>query len=122
MPAASRSPSCPSGGCIAVAEQTLLLMLGLSKKVIRGHAATAGGEYRDLGVEPIRTEERRHRFQWMELPGIFELHGRTLGLVGFGEIATEVARRARAFGYGRRLLEPPAPAGRYRGGGRRALP
>lgn len=88
----------PQRGCIAVAEQTLLLMLGLSKKIVRGHAATVGGEYRELGVEPIRTEERRHRFQWMQLPGIFELHGRTLGLVGFGEIATEVARRARAFG------------------------
>ena len=88
----------PQAGCIAVAEQTLLLMLGLSKNVVRAHAATAGGEYRELGIEPIRTEERRHRFQWMQLPGIFELHGRTLGLVGFGEIATEVARRARAFG------------------------
>ena len=88
----------PQRGCIAVAEQTLLLMLGLSKKVVRAHEATAGGEYRALGIEPIRTEERRHRFQWMQLPGIFELHGRTLGLVGFGEIATEVARRARAFG------------------------
>ena len=88
----------PQRGCIAVAEQTLLLMLGLSKKVVRAHEATAGGEYRGLGVEPIRTEERRHRFQWMQLPGIFELYGRTLGLVGFGEIATEVARRARAFG------------------------
>ena len=88
----------PQRGCIAVAEQTLLLMLGLSKKVVRAHEATTGGEYRALGIEPIRTEERRHRFQWMQLPGIFELHGRTLGLVGFGEIATEVARRARAFG------------------------
>ena len=88
----------PQRGCIAVAEQTLLLMLGLSKKVVRAHEATAGGAYRELGVEPVRTEERRHRFQWMQLPGIFELHGRTLGLVGFGEIATEVARRARAFG------------------------
>ena len=88
----------PQRGCIAVAEQTLLLMLGLSKKVVRAHSATAGGAYRELGVEPIRTEERLHRFQWMQLPGIFELHGRTLGLVGFGEIATEVARRARAFG------------------------
>ena len=99
----------PQRGCIAVAEQTLMLMLGLSKKVVRAHAATVAGEYRDLGVEPIRTEERRHRFQWMQLPGIFELHGRTLGLVGFGEIATEVARRARAFGmevvyWGRRRL------------------
>ena len=88
----------PQRGCIAVAEQTLLLMLGVSKKVVRAHEATVGGEYRERGVEPIRTEERRHRFQWMQLPGIFELHGRTLGLVGFGEIATEVARRARAFG------------------------
>ena len=88
----------PQRGCIAVAEQTLLLMLGLAKKVVRAHQATAGGEYRELGIEPIRTEERRHRFQWMQLPGIFELHGRTLGLVGFGEIATEVARRARTFG------------------------
>ena len=88
----------PQAGCIAVAEHALLLMLGLSKKVVRAHAATAGGEYRELGINPIRTEERLHRFQWMQLPGIFELHGRTLGLVGFGEIATEVARRAGAFG------------------------
>lgn len=88
----------PQRGCIAVAEQALLLMLGLSKKVVQAHAATAGGAYRERGVEPIRTEERRHRFQWMQLPGIFELNGRSLGLVGFGEIATEVARRARAFG------------------------
>lgn len=101
----------PQRGCIAVAEQTLLLMLGLSKKVVRGHEATARGEYRARGVEPIRTEERLHRFQWMQFSGIFELHGRTLGLVGFGEIATEVARRARAFGmkvvyFSRRRLSP----------------
>ena len=88
----------PQAGCIAVAEQTMGLMLGLSKKVVQGHAATVHGDYRKLGIEPIRTEERRHRFQWMKLPGIFELHGKTLGLVGFGEIATEVGRRARAFG------------------------
>ena len=115
----------PQRGCIAVAEQTLLLMLGLSKKVVRAHAATVRGEYRELGVEPIRTEERRHRFQWMQLPGIFELHGRTLGLVGFGEIATEVARRARAFGmdviyWSRRRL--PAGIEAEEGAGYRDLP
>ena len=88
----------PQAGCIAVAEHTLLLMLGLSKKVVQGHAATVNGDYRSLGLDPIRTEERRHRFQWMQVPGVFELHGKTLGLVGYGEIATEVARRARAFG------------------------
>ncbi len=88
----------PQVGCIAVAEQAMLLMLGVSKKVAQGHQATVRGAYRERGVEPIRTEERRHKFQWMQLPDIFELNGTTLGLVGFGEIATEVARRARAFG------------------------
>ena len=115
----------PQAGCIAVAEQTLLLMLGLSKKIVRAHAATAGGEYRELGVEPIRTEERLHRFQWMQLPGIFELCGRTLGLVGFGEIGTEVARRTRAFGmevvyWSRRRL--PAEIEDEEGVGHRDLP
>ena len=115
----------PLTGCIAVAEQAMALMLGLSKKVVQGHAATVGGDYRKRGIEPIRTEERRHRFQWMELPGIFELHGKTLGLVGFGEIATEVARRARAFGM--RLLywkreRLPAEVEEEEGVSRRDLP
>ncbi len=88
----------PQVGCIAVAEQAMSLMLGVSKKIVQGHQATVAGAYRERGVEPIRTEERRHKFQWMQLPDIFELNGTTLGLVGFGEIATEVARRARAFG------------------------
>lgn len=88
----------PQVGCIAVAELAMLLMLGVSKKIAAGHNATVTGAYRDIGVEPFRTSERKHNFQWMKLPDLFELNGRALGLVGFGEIATEVARRARAFG------------------------
>ncbi|MBM3524717.1 MAG: phosphoglycerate dehydrogenase [Alphaproteobacteria bacterium] len=88
----------PQRGCIAVAECALLLLLGLSKKVVAAHQATVSGAYRERGVEPVVTAERLHKFQWMQLPGLYELHGRKLGLVGFGEIATEVARRARAFG------------------------
>ena len=33
----------------------------------------------------------------MKLPHLQEVRGKTLGIVGFGEIGTEVAKRARAF-------------------------
>lgn len=84
-------------GCVAVAEMALTLMLGLSKKVIQAHDAVMHGRYRELGIEPVLTAERRHKFQWMALPGVFEVSGTQLGLIGMGEIATETARLARAF-------------------------
>lgn len=70
---------------VAVAEQTLLLMLGIQKSVLAGDAAVRSGEQ-------IAVKER------MMVAGIDELDGATLGLVGFGDIAREVAKRARAFG------------------------
>ncbi|HEU5011433.1 MAG TPA: NAD(P)-dependent oxidoreductase, partial [Roseiflexaceae bacterium] len=87
----------PLVGCIAVAELAFTLVLALSKNLIRAHEATVTGEYRERGVEPIKTEQRRHNFQWMKL-SLQEVHGKTLGVIGFGEIGTETARRARAFG------------------------
>jgi phosphoglycerate dehydrogenase-like enzyme len=88
----------PLRGCIAVAELAVTLILALSKNLIKGHDATVSGAYRDLGVEPIKTEQRKHKFQWMKLPGLLEVYGHTLGIIGFGEIGTETARRARALG------------------------
>ena len=89
----------PLHGCIAVAELAMTLILALSKNLVRAHEATATGAYRDLGVEPIRTEQRKHKFQWMNMqPQMVEVTGHTLGIIGFGEIGTETARRAQAFG------------------------
>jgi phosphoglycerate dehydrogenase-like enzyme len=88
----------PLRGCIAVAELAVTLILALSKNLVKAHDATASGAYRDLGVEPIRTEQRKHKFQWMKLPGLLEVYTHTLGIIGFGEIGTETARRAKALG------------------------
>lgn len=93
-----RVAAMPLRGCIAVAELATTLILALSKNLIEAHRATVTGAYRDRDVEPIRTEQRRHNFQWMQLPGLLEVNGHTLGIIGFGEIGTETARRARALG------------------------
>jgi D-3-phosphoglycerate dehydrogenase len=87
----------PLCGCIAVAELAMTLILALSKQLIDAHHATASGAYRELGIEPKQTNQRVHAFQWMRLPNLQEIRRKTLGIVGFGEIGTEVARRARAF-------------------------
>jgi D-3-phosphoglycerate dehydrogenase len=87
----------PLRGCIAVAELTMTLLLALSKQLIEAHRATVTGAYRELGLEPTPSSQRVHAFQWMKLPHLQEVRGQTLGLIGFGEIGTEVAKRARAF-------------------------
>lgn len=87
----------PHRGAIAVAEQTVALMLGLYRKLVPGHMGTRDAEYLELDVEPVRTTERRIAFNWLRYSDVWQLHGRTLGLVGLGDIALEVARRARAF-------------------------
>ncbi|MGH2618275.1 MAG: 2-hydroxyacid dehydrogenase, partial [Thermomicrobiales bacterium] len=87
----------PLRGCIAVAELAMTLLLALSKQLVEAHRATAIGAYLELGLEPTLSSQRVHAFQWMKLPHLQEVRGQTLGLIGFGEIGTEVAKRARAF-------------------------
>jgi phosphoglycerate dehydrogenase-like enzyme len=88
----------PLRGCIAVAEHALTLMLALAKKLLESHQLTVAGAYRELGLSPQLTSQRQHAFQWMHVEPIQYLFGSTLGIVGFGEIGTEIATRANAFG------------------------
>lgn len=84
--------------CICVAEHTLALLLACARNLIRGHQETIKGRYRSLSLEPKLTNERDFSCSnWVGL-NIEEVYGKTLGLVGFGEIAGEVAVRAQAFG------------------------
>jgi phosphoglycerate dehydrogenase-like enzyme len=66
-----------------VAEQTLLLILGLLKRVIPADRAVREGE---------QIAYKEHA-----MGKVAELRGRTVGLVGFGDIAQETAKRLRAF-------------------------
>lgn len=71
----------------AVAEHTILLMLAVYRKLVPQHAMTAGGRWR--GNTPM--------------PTFYELHGKTLGIIGFGTIGKRVARIA-AGGFDMRIL------------------
>jgi glyoxylate reductase len=88
----------PLRGCIAVAELAMTLVLALSKQLIEAHRSTVNGLYRDRNLTPTVSSQKVFAFQWMGLPGLLEVYGKTLGIIGFGEIGTEISKRARAFG------------------------
>lgn len=79
----AKVPVCNNGGAnaIAVAEHTILLMLAVQKKLVRFHNDVVAGKWRGAPGE-VR---------------VFELAGKTLGIVGLGNIGKKVARRAAAF-------------------------
>ena len=80
----ARVPICSNGGAnsVAGAEHAIMLMLAVYRKLIAFHQNVANGRWH-RGIP--RTVD------------IYELEGKTVGLVGLGNIGAQVARRLRAF-------------------------
>lgn len=70
----------PHANSVATAEQTLALMLAISRHTAQSHASMLAGEW------------QRTKFVGTEL------YGKTLGVVGFGRIGRLVTERAQSFG------------------------
>ena len=77
-------PVSNNGGAnaIAVAEHTVLLMLAVLKQLVRFHLDVVAGKWRP----PASSESP-----------VYELSGRTVGIIGLGNIGKKVARRVAAF-------------------------
>jgi lactate dehydrogenase-like 2-hydroxyacid dehydrogenase len=90
--------SVPRKGPNCVAELAMTLILALSKDLLISHASVAEGAYRLRGLKPERTEQWKMAFHWMRHTGLHEVRGKTLGIVGMGEIGCELALRANAMG------------------------
>ena len=87
----------PQLGCIAVAEQAMALILACARRIIPSHQGVVTGAYLQLGLTPAVTTERSFAFKWLPVEP-FEVYGKTLGIIGFGEIGKELAVRANSFG------------------------
>ena len=72
----------PEGTYIGVAEHAILLILSVYKKIVVAHQSIVRGEWLPFALRPES----------------FEMYGKTLGLIGFGNIGREVTKRARVFG------------------------
>ena len=78
---------------------------------MEGDHGVRAGAYRERGLEPQVTTERLFAFNWLGRKDAFILDGLQLGLVGFGAIGQEVARRAAGFGMRIRYFQRhPLPA------------
>ncbi|MFH0855317.1 MAG: phosphoglycerate dehydrogenase [Candidatus Omnitrophota bacterium] len=70
----------PAGNTISTAEHAFSMILSLSRNIPQANASTKKGEW------------KRSKFMGVEL------YAKTLGIVGFGRIGKEVAKRALSFG------------------------
>ncbi len=95
----------PGSNSDAVAEHAIMLILTAAKKTIQIDRMTRTGEW----------IEGRAR-------GIFELKGKTLGIIGVGNIGQRVARIAGAFGMRVLGYDPYVPADEVRRRGAESVP
>lgn len=77
--------NCQGYGTTAVAQHTIALMLALSTSLLQYDQAVRRGDW-----------SRATQFCLLDYP-IVELAGKTLGIVGYGELGQAVAKLARAF-------------------------
>ena len=85
----------PNTGCIMVAEQMMLQILGTLKRLREGLSITAEGA--DWGIKTERGDEDTFAYNWSRRTGIGKLTGATVGILGFGEIGLELVEQLRGF-------------------------
>lgn len=86
----------PVASVIRVAEHIIMQLLAVGKKLreVESVALAASSEWR----ESKRTTEDIFAYNWSRRQGVNQLWQRTVGIIGFGEIGAEVARRLKSWG------------------------
>ena len=77
-------------GAMRVAEHLMLQILALLKRLMETEAIARAA---DDWAERHATDENTFAFNWSRQERLYGLHDRTIGILGFGEIGAELARR-----------------------------
>lgn len=85
----------PQRGAVLVAEHVVLQMLALARRLREAEAVALAPA--DWGPSR-RTDEDTFAYNWTGRVGLGGLYERTVGVLGFGEIGVELARRLAAWG------------------------
>jgi phosphoglycerate dehydrogenase-like enzyme len=85
----------PVETAIMVAEHMVMQMLALAKRVVE--VSTVACEAEDWDQPSRRTDEDTFAYDWSRRRGIRTLYEQTVGILGFGEIGAELARRLHGF-------------------------
>lgn len=86
----------PVRTCVLVAEHLILQLLCLAKRIRELIDVTEKAG--DWGLPPKRCNENYFAFNWSGRKKIDALYQGSVGILGFGEIGTELARRLQGFG------------------------
>lgn len=85
----------PVLGCVMVAEHMVMQMLALVKHLPETAAIAQAAA--DWGRAARRTDENVFAYNWSGRANVGGIFGQTVGILGFGEIGAELARRLRPF-------------------------
>jgi phosphoglycerate dehydrogenase-like enzyme len=88
----------PIRGVIAVAENLMLQMLAVLRRAMPLQQVLRVPPERFMPTGPRRTSEDVFAFNWSKQTRIALLRGKTAGILGFGEIGAELARRLQPWG------------------------
>lgn len=88
----------PNTALVGVAELTVLLILALSRRLFWVTRRTLARQWLPDRSQPILTDQQRYTYNWIGLEDFGTLYGRTVGIVGLGQIGRATAERLRPFG------------------------
>ncbi len=86
----------PVRSCIMVAEHMVLQILALAKRLREVMDLTESAD--DFGKPPKQCDEDYFAYNWTGRENLLGLWESTVGILGFGEIGTELTRRLQGYG------------------------